>query len=436
MSISKNHLIIFSVLCALISSLYLLHITPSDPISFPDNYVKASTESIWTAQFWMGQRPFVAILFYKICGSNPQRIILMQCIFSALCWSFLGYAASRWVKTTVLKPLVILAFAFVAVWWNVSGWYRALLTESFSMSVFALWLAVALLFDDRPKSMLGLFLVATALFIFGREAWSWFGMMAIFLFTVERMFFRKDRKAQGFYRLIMAASTLVFFISASQISQKAGRHHFSFLNVLTKRILVDPDHVTWFQENGAPLEEILSDSRGWPGKWATDLDGALLKDPRFKPFHYWVRDHGRSVYAKFLMTHPSYVLTSAWAAREEVYVWNIRGYHKNRPKSKILDLADLLFNPGRVLLYAFMLITWLVYACWKRLSLTPCILAICTGFNGLLTFHGDAMEVKRHCIMVALVYTVSAILSGFMGLDAITSYLQNRRKTSDENEGE
>lgn len=95
----------------------------------------------WIGDSLVGQRPPVVPALYHLLGSNFAAIVLVQSLLAAACWTALAFAVTSLLHARWLRPsaiLIVLAFSFAP---EVLWWERELLSESVSLSLFALLLA-------------------------------------------------------------------------------------------------------------------------------------------------------------------------------------------------------------------------------------------------------------------------------------------------------
>lgn len=379
---------------------------PADPRTFPDDYLHLERQSFFSKDFWLGSRPPAITLFYRFCGYDLGNAVFGQQAFSVLCWAFLGVVLARTWKNRFASG-VVPVFALAACSWNIGAWSFAILTESVSFSLFALF--VGLLIMARQKGSLWSCMalaVVTFFFSFTRD------QVAYLLFTVVWLNFAlslllKREQEWRWMPLILALVYSIVFLVQSHLGQIARRHEFPMTNVFLQRILADEALTSWFKEQGAPLHLMEEDSHEWVGQWTSSYNFELYRNAKFKPWRAWVMEEAKGTYLRFLITHPAYTLQTAWAARTNILSHSLDYVKKKDDDPLAMKIGDLLWQPsfrwswwnilqlGVVLLYIALL--------WPaRLDPLPLVLGACSLINGIFAFHADAMEVARHCVFTGI----------------------------------
>src|SRR5262249_11169378 len=83
---------------------------------------------------------------------------------------------------------------------------------------------------------------------------------------------------------------------------------FNTAQIIQRRILYDRTRNAWFRAHGMPNgKAALEQARANAADGLIDNTTALLHDPVFGP---WAVDHGPRTYARYLITHPGYVVTT------------------------------------------------------------------------------------------------------------------------------
>ena len=416
-SLSKFYFyrILFSSVLILLIFLYWRFYITSD-IRFSDDsktYIQQSKILISNLSFFNCCKPFTTALFFKIAGSKPNNIIFYQQLFSVICWTFLGFSFSCFIKNRLLVPLSIIVFSMASLWWNVGGWNNVILSESVFFSLFALWLGLFfLLFHFMDRIWLVFLSIVSLFFAFTRPDVPFFLMSFVLIFIILLYLIKiKQEQLLKFRKYLLLYLFIVSFIFALNFAPQFNnerQERFSLINVVFQRILFDEEKVNWFKEKGMPIDDNL---RTWKGKWASSLNRDLYKNQTYVSFMNWTLHEGKSDYALYLASHPYYSIESVLVNPYQVFSYNLYNYTKKPPKNTIFNFVSIIWNPGYwvliivVLLSIFYLINFLRTE--NFVLLFQFVVFIGLSINAVLVFHADAMEVRRHSILLAVgVYTL------------------------------
>ena len=216
---------------------------------------------------------------------------------------------------------------------------------------------------------------------------------------------------------VLGAGALVLGLLASWTSSHGQRHAFPMRNVYEVRVLPYPDRVAWFAEHGMPKTEVFVgpaarvpyQEPGMPPVMYVGDDDAELAS-----WLDWVESDGRSAFARYVLTHPPYLVTEPLRSPERTFN-NARG---DREFYAALDqrqvpLVDrvLALPTAVVLLVAALLVGW----AFGRRRLTPLLVAggvtaLLSVPHGLTAWHGDGMETARHLVVPALQLHLGVLL--------------------------
>lgn len=389
-------LVLFSGIVGLMVLAFLLA-HPAGAGSFPDDYMIHARKSIFDPELYYGGRSPVIYLFFKLSGYEPETVVVAHRFYSAAAWAFLGYAAATRLRHPVLQKAVVVIIALAACCWNIAGWNNVLLTESLAFSGFAFWMGSLILWLEKPTvGRFVLLALTTLIYGFTRDVHVYSLVMVAGLLVVASIRVVPKRA----YVLGYLVLTLVLFLFANHLSHLGKRHQFPFYNVMFQRILPHPDYIAWFDERGAPMALITEEAEhAWLGEWASSHQWALYRQEPYQPFRTWTLAHGKSVYTRFLLSHPGYVVSEAWSHRADIYSHNLTDYTFEAPGA-LFPVAGFLWQwPTR---YLWLLTIPVYVMLWRRFRLDPLppIVASMAVATAVLVFHGDAMEVPRHAVAV------------------------------------
>lgn len=424
------------IIAALLLPIFTLALMayPCEPIRFPDNYLEWAKGSLFSYEFWFqSRRPPTTMLLYKFCRYDLNTAVFAQQIISVFSWLVLGVSIAR-NHPSRLGALFVPIFGIAALCYNLSAWSFAILTESISFSLFALFLAIYMQARKKGSKLwiVGLVIV-TILFSLTRDQISYYLLSFFWLALPFELFLRKEDQRKWLIPAF-ALGFCVLFLIQNKIASNMGRHVFPFKNVLLQRILPQEEFTNWFLEQGAPLNLLIEDERDWRGMWGSSHEWALDLDPKFRPFNSWAREEAKGPYARFLLSHPNYTIRSAFDARLKIYSYDL-DYVKKTETPKIMEYADFLWRPSldqpkAAALMGTIFLIYLVLLVPARLDPLALVISLCAVGNGIFAFHADAMEVPRHCVFTGIALQVSFWLALASLSVALATRLLKRSETT------
>lgn len=378
----------------------------------------------WTEPgLWTHTKPWGAAVLYKLTGSSPVTIDAVQTILSALAWLSLAWVFScvlraGWLKVTAF--MLILGFSLAP---PIQMWNHIIQSESLSISLLALILAVwiSLIQRWRWEKLFALVLLF---------AW-WTGTretnVYLSLVVAGPLFFLGlIYKRQRFYWAVSLLLALFAAINL-QISEvpTIPRWLYPLTNTVLNRILPDEEFLEYFKARGLPVSpKLLSLSGGF----ANSGDFAVFNDPGLNDTETWLYRRGRDVYIHFLLDHPVYTLTSPWQhTRDLLAPVDLSRYAPDRYAPGLAGLfGSVFFLNSLWLLLSFTIITLGLVVLTKPWRDLPTFW-LAFGFWALfiphfyLAWHGDAAEVGRHAVQASLQLRLGLWLLILLALDKIVT---------------
>src|SRR5262245_4597931 len=348
--------------------------------------------------WWLHGRPPTVPLFYKLVGGNPWAITVLQLSLSISCWGLLALFVARAVR---LQQLQLTAFLFILLFAlsdPIILWDGALLSESISLSIMALFIVTWLwLIEGWNRQKVALMLAVAFLWVFTRDTNAWVVLMLAGVLAAVASLWRSQRRY-----LLIAATFAVLFVGDEISDNSAKRWQTTFMNVIGKRVLPDPEARAYFAQLGMPVTLALM---RLSGHFAWDRDRAFFRDPALQDFRDWLNIHGKSSYLRFLLVHPNRALGTPLRNGEAILAPNLDGY---RPAgfSPILKgaMAELLYFKERTYLWMWASGLFVGFAATVvlRKSDPTCRVAIVLILlaypHAIISWHGDAAEVGRHAL--------------------------------------
>jgi hypothetical protein len=386
----------------------------------------ASSRSSWLGtDLWAGRRSPAAPVLLKLVGGGEQAYLGAQATLAALCWAAL--AASVWTAVPGRRARVVavgLVAAF-SVTTPVVMWESSVLSESLATSGLALVAAaVVQLARGVTWPRAAAVLAALALWLATRDSHAVAGVagglaLVAVVATVALVARRGGRPAGPALRPLAAVGAGAVLLGglAAWGAEHGERGDFPMVNVFEARVLPYPDRVRWFADHGMPQAgEFLGDDARAPHREPGQAPIVSISpdDPELGPWLAWVAADGRAAFARYVATHPLYLVTEPLATPERTFN-NARGDRDlyAPPGLPTVPLVDGLLAPGTltVLMVAAVVVGW----AFGGGQVSPLLVAgaVIAGLavpHGLFAWHSDGMETARHLVVPALQLHLGVLL--------------------------
>jgi hypothetical protein len=382
------------------------------------DYLHQSTLSLFSKDFYASKpqsgfspRPFTVPLFYKIAGSKGETIVQMQKIIHTFSTFVLVCSLLLLLKTSVARYFMMFFIYFLMSWWNILGWTNQLLSESLSMSLLFLWLGTFLLyFSKRRPWYLVIHGVIAILFSFTRDSWPYLLILLYSVMIIITLIL--DRPLLKSYGIMLLLSVAIFFIQG-KTAEIGQRTKLPVLNTIVLRILPVPENYNWFVIRGLPTAGLIEKQfSGIDINKENDLWKVygLYTDPTYKSFQSWASEKGKSVYAQFLLTHPSYTLLfhEPYSKLKRIFAYNLSYSNSVNGYSLLAEKWFPFFSPLS-LLFLMILILYLFITNRKSSLLLPLVFCLLFLFNVFLMYNADTMEMERHLFITMIMVQLISI---------------------------
>lgn len=281
----------------------LLSATPKiTPDTF--DYARQSRLPLFSAAFWGSQHPPLLPLLWKpipgiVRSGSPVQlgdlspVLILNGAVATVCWGFLAATLAGLARTTAGRMCVLVAVLALSLAPNVSGWDATALSESLSISLIALTVALAVRYASEPSRRRALELGAAVLAAtLMRDT----NLELCALALVPVLF-----AARKNVRFVLCA--LVLAAVASAWGQSAGRRS----DIPTRNAVADAilhEHAgPWFAAHGLPLGPQTAPLLLERPAHAFDTN------PRAAALRTWIRTRGRGAWIDYLATHPGRTLS-------------------------------------------------------------------------------------------------------------------------------
>ena len=382
----------------------------ASPVITPDtfDYARQSRLPLLSEAFWGSQHPPVLPLLWKglpgiVRSTNPVQLgdlslaLALNGLIATVCWGFLAATLARLARTTPARLCVLAGVLAVSLAPDISGWDASALSESLSLSLIALTIALCVRYATEPSAprsaaLGGAIIVATLT----RDT-----NLELCALAVVPVFFVTRRNV----RIVVCA--LVLAAVGSFWGQSAGdRAEIPTRNAVAEAI--QNEHAgPWFAKHGLPVRAntvaILLE------RPAHSFD----TDPRAAAVRTWIRTRGRSSWLTYLASHPSRTLS----------VRRYLGRIFDPPRAGVAPYwggtAHGLFVHGPwLLLLALAGVVGLRRRLWSRELLVLASFLAATLPVAAMVWDADSLELYRHAIVLTAVAQLVSLTAVLLSVEA------------------
>lgn len=401
--------IFVSIISIIIMIIYTLKNIPSEIQIFSDSYLYLNISN-WSVIEIFKSKNFVFPILLKIIGQ--KEFMYFQVILSILSWAIFGFITSLYMKTRVIIITTIIFSS--SIFLIVNGWNFVLLTESLYFSFFALWCSTYFLYI-RKGNIIPL-LIASFIFAFTKENVPLFLIVAFVFLPILKM----NRKKSFLLLFVISLISIGGYAYHPPEDISKAKIEFSTINSIFQRILPDDEKVEFFKNRGMPIDNNFV--KRWSKKWADENNFEIFTNNKYNGFLKWVRYHGRTTYAEYLLLHPKYTLELVWENRGVLFT--IIGYTK---ESGVVHLAErFLFSFKIFIIMTIFMMSYLAFVTVSPYRDRMYIFFLAIYFalitNTVVIFHMDAMEISRHCILFPIGTSILFVLLGGILIDNVIYY--------------
>jgi hypothetical protein len=266
-----------------------------EPSSTPD------TPTYFVFRWWGGLRFPVMTVPYVLIG-NHHAVVTFQAVVGATCWSIAAVLLGPLIERRGYRTAFEIAVLALGLTVPVTRLDNALISESISVSLFVLMAALLIRLSCRPSRAAAIWTLAVgALTVFTRQGNPFtVGLIAVAILVVP-VALRPRGFAWKFAGALGAIACAGFVLASSNPQYQ----RISVAEVLQRRIIGHTDE-RWFISHGMPANGRAVVKGPLPA--GIPRGDALLGDPGFVK---WLHADGVRLYGEFVVTHPSYVISTS-----------------------------------------------------------------------------------------------------------------------------
>jgi hypothetical protein len=365
-----------------------------------EEYVVVSRAGWFASQRWIGSRPVLFPSLLTVVSQRLGALVTAQVLIGAVSWAVLAMSMAACLRPGWRRWVMAGMVVALSVTGPVAMWDAQVLTESLAWSVLVV-VTAAMLWAARSFGLRSVLAVvgACALLLAVRDS----NVVPVLVGAIAWAAWALVRRSPT-RRAVLAAAAVLSMLSVAVVvtANKAGRQGQPTEHLFAARVIPYPDRLAWFEAHGMPQVEQLRHlpSKGVNGqaRWTPIPHGG-----EFWPWRRWVRDDGRTAFARYVLTHPTYLVTEPIQRPEHTFDSG-RGIARYRPRGlRSVPLVTGLFWPS-------VAVTLLVAAgatavIWRRkvgrspLVIAGLVLVGTAGPHAFVVWHSDGMESARHLLV-------------------------------------
>lgn len=370
-------------------------------------YLRVSHLSLFSIRFYTEHKPFGYPLILKIFAQNQGAVVWSQLAVSVGSWLFLAAVAARCAKGRIAScgiAATVLAFSCT---WPIAQWDALLLTESPSISLFAILIGLAFLSVAKPTAPIVASFLGTALvFSSLRDANGAIAAAVALLVAVASL------KARGLRTTACFAGGAAACVLLVTVTTAPGRWEVLIADQIDKRVMLDPTALAYFRAHGMPtrpdLSSVLYENTRTP-TISFNPAASFRRDPRLRTFLPWFLEHGNATYRNYLIDNPEASL-GAPTRRFPLILGDAGLAHYRAPRFRtppnVLEHVLYPSNGKHLILLELCLGALAAVGMSRRVGRREWILPLGLMLGALplaiLVWDGEPSEVPRHALLVGI----------------------------------
>jgi|GEM_PF-868003 len=410
-------------------------------------YVETASAPLGSLDFWAGTRAFTYPLVFKLFGINSGNftdpdlladVVQFQYWFSIFAWSALALAVSQCMRALWLRPVVLSLVLYFSLNLQISIWDNLILSESTSFSLFALLIAVWILWNATASKETGhlaqigylsLTVLITILYVFSRESNQYFVFFGVLILLSAGLFGILPPRNTNY--LLAYFVIFIGIVVGKNISfERSNLWQVHLFDHLAHRIIPDERMLDFFVSAGLPLSEDLIGITDMPGH---EYLPYLFDDPGMAEVREWVSQYGLSTYLGYLISHPIDSLIEPLRQFPSILLGDNLEYHNPRYAVQTIPvwLMDLTrrFYPrdfytmiAFVGLAAFGVIRYIFDRNQARSSwIVVAVLLVSLYPMMFIIWHGNPIEIERHAASIGIQLRLMGWMTVALLLDQLAS---------------
>jgi hypothetical protein len=363
-----------------------LHLTATLGGSDSIRHLAIARRSLWDAGFWSGRHPWGTPLLWKLLPGGDVGAVMGQLAVSTVAWAALAVMTSRSFRSHRMRLASLVAVLAFSLVWQITAWDGLLLSESLSLSLFALAIAAWMALLRAPSwRTVGLVLAAMTWWTFTRDTNAYLGLMILPVIAV--WIARSTRPALPATVFV----TICALFALSAVLAGAGKRNLDPVDdLIHNRLINDTTASAYFYAHGMPAVTTRS-------------------------YRAWLEHDGERTYLRYVLSHPDYAFVEPlvhigrWVSPDFRSDTTIRRVVLPRP------LGDALYPEGWRL-YMWLGVAALVVAVTAARFgaelpwLVGAVTALLAVPHGMVVWLGSEAGLDRHALLAAVQLRLGLLL--------------------------
>jgi hypothetical protein len=310
---------------------------------------------------------------------------------------------------------------------RIASWNDCVLSESLSLSCYALTVAAALAFVRRPARWAGPLALGVLALALARDSNAFLVLGLVPALIGFALWLRWAARRPAWPAWLVAGCAVAAFVLGNASSNHGKRWAYPLVNVVVWRVLPDAELREAFEARGMPQLRGLRANRQ---RKAFDRDASLA------PFYSWLEQDGKHAYVGALLSKPLYLLGRPLRELDVLIGSELADYAPRRTEPRESSLVDALWRASawwwQGLVAAVLSVAVLSVPALRR---APVAWLGAIGLwlvypHALVAWHGDAMEVARHGLQAAVQLQLAFLLLLIAAADVAALKLRDWRRSA------
>jgi hypothetical protein len=418
----------YNIITVLIISIYIFFkfaLLNISPLLSGDSsgYIQASVLPITDSHFYE-YKGLSYIFILKLFSDNLYLVEFLQILVSIIAWVVLAFIISKYFKSHIVKIWVFLLLFSLSLTSNVIQYDVIVLTESLTISLFVLLIALNLeYFYGKNGKLLNdvllFFIIILSLtFLFLRDIHSYLilfiGGLGIVYLIVNYKNIKKIDKKIGIATLILTSMSFIQL----KLVDTSYRYVVTTANQMAVNIIPNPEYRSYFVTKfNMPFDNnILKLSNKLYWDW--DMTNSSIK-----LYDTWLHTNGKTAYMHFLFEHIGFftvkylkdignLFNGFWIDPQAISSTSIYSCFNDAIYNQIFIHAVFL----GATLYILLLFYNNLHN-YRAIVALLTVLIIIAMIHGFFAYYGDATEIARHILLSTVSFKISFFIVIFLIFD-------------------
>jgi hypothetical protein len=383
----------------------------STPLLTPDSrdYLRQGSERLLSTRFFSDYKPWFAPLFYKLVPGGIDAALSAQLVVSIAAWLFLANALRVFVASRRYGTLAGAAVLALSCSSALAQWDAAVLSESLSLSLAAIFVGLILLMTVGPTWKKAALVEVVGLAWSGTRDTNAYLVALVLVPLALGLFIRRRQRVW----LALAVGAFAVLGFATWSASSPARWEILMIDNINERVLGSSAE-TYFRAHGMPSSPDLRRRLFADRSPMQRFDG----DPSVADFRAWLRRDKRHTYLTYLISHPSYSVVQP--LRKLTLLDSTAALSTYRPEGfrRLPGPIEALIFPasgGLTILLSVVAIGGMLLGALRRATDTRFALAglliLSTVPHAILIWDAEPKEIARHVLLVGVLNRLALLMA-------------------------